>query len=366
MEKTKIGIIGCGNIVGAYFQGCGMFPSLEIKAVADIIPERATAVATANGCLAMSIDELLADPEIKIVINLTIPKVHAEVAMKVIAAGKSVHNEKPLAVTREDGKALLAAAAAKGVRIGCAPDTFMGGGIQTCIKLINDGWIGDPLAAMAFMVGFGPEGWHPDPEFFYKQGGGPMFDMGPYYLTALIALLGPATRVCGSTRITFPERLITSQPKFGTRVKVETPTHLAGTVDFACGAVATVAMSFDVRATNLPCIEIYGTEGSLSVPDPNCFGGTIKIRRAGAADWSEMPFSHGYTDQGRGIGVADMAYGLRTGRAHRACGEQAYHVLDIMHSFSDSSNSNKHIMLESTCNKPAPLPTGLVHGWLDE
>lgn len=366
MEKTKIGIIGCGNIVGAYFQGCGMFPMLEIKACADIMPDRAEKVAKEYGCQAMTVDELLADPEIKIVINLTIPRVHAEVSLQVIEAGKSVHTEKPLAVAREDGKKVLQAAEANGVRVGCAPDTFLGAGIQTCAKLINDGWIGKPIAATAFMMGHGPEAWHPDPEFFYKVGGGPMFDMGPYYLTALITLLGPATRVSGSTRITFPERLITSQPKFGTKVAVETPTHLAGTVDFASGAVATVVMSFDVWAANLPCIEIYGTEGSMSVPDPNCFGGPVKIRRAGADGWTEMPLSHGYATQGRGIGVADMAYAMKSGRKHRANGEQGYHVLDLMHSFAESSNSGKHVILESTCIQPKPLPVGLVHGWLDD
>lgn len=366
MEKVKVGIIGCGNIVGAYFQGCAMFPILEIKACADILFERAEKVAKEHGCLAMTVDEILADPEISIIINLTIPKVHAEVSLKIIEAGKSVHTEKPLAVTREDGKKILAAAAARGVKVGCAPDTFLGGGIQTCVKLINDGWIGKPVAATAFMMGHGPEAWHPDPEFFYKVGGGPMFDMGPYYLTALVTLMGPAKRVCGSTRITFPERLITSQPKFGTSVKVETPTHLAGTIDFANGAIATMVMSFDVWAANLPCIEIYGTEGSLSVPDPNCFGGPVKVRRAGAENWTEMPLSHGYSTQGRGIGVADMAYAIKSGRAHRACGEQGYHVLDLMHSFTDSSVSGKHVDLESTCNQPAPLPVGLVHGWLDE
>ncbi len=193
-----------------------------------------------------------------------------------------------------------------------------------------------------------------------------MFDMGPYYITALVNLMGPAKRVTGSARITFPERLITSQPKFGTVIKVETPTHLAGVVDFANGAVATVMMSFDVWAANLPCIEIYGTEGSLSVPDPNTFGGPVRVRRAGAQEWTEVPLSHGYAVNARGIGLADMAYGIRNGRAHRANGNLAYHVLDIMHAFNDASRESRHVMLESTCERPAPLPLGLREGVLDE
>ena len=298
--------------------------------------------------------------------NLTIPNAHASVALAAIEAGKSVHNEKPLAITREDAKKMLAAAKAKGVRVGGAPDTFMGGGIQTCVKLIDDGWIGEPIGASAFMMCHGHESWHPDPEFYYKAGGGPMFDMGPYYLTALVALMGPAKRVTGSTRITFPERTITSAPKFGTKVVVDVPTHVAGIVDFANGAIGTIITSFDVWAAELPNIEIYGTLGSLKVPDPNGFGGPIRMRRAGASEWSDVPLSHGYADNSRGIGVADMAYALRSGRPHRASGELANHVLDIMHAFHDASDAGKHIELQSKCARPKPLPMGLRHGLLDE
>jgi len=315
---------------------------------------------------ACSVDELLADDEIRIVVNLTIPNAHASVALAALEAGKSVHNEKPLTITREDGASLLAAARAGGVRVGCAPDTFMGAGIQTCRKLIDDGWIGEPVAATAFMTCHGHESWHPDPEFYYKSGGGPMFDMGPYYLTALVALMGPVRRATGSTRITFPQRLITSQPKYGTRVTVDVPTHVAGVLDFASGAVATVVTSFDVWAANLPRIEIYGSRGSLSVPDPNGFGGPVRVRRAGADDWSAVPHTHGYAENSRGIGVADMACALRSGRAHRANGELAYHVLDVMHALHDASDTGKHVELASTCERPAPLPMDLRPGTLDE
>lgn len=365
-KKTKVGIIGCGNICGIYFQASKTFDILDVVACADIMPEKAQAMAAEYGCKACTVDELLADPDIDIVINLTIPAVHADVSLAALNAGKCVHSEKPLAVSRADGKRVLDFAASKNLRVGNAPDTFLGGGLQTCIKLIDDGWIGRPIGATAFMAAHGPESWHPNPEFFYKVGGGPMFDMGPYYITALVAMLGPVRRVSGSTRISFPERIITSQPKYGTKVKVEIPTHIAGLMDFACGAVGTIITSFDVWAAHLPCIEIYGTEGSLSVPDPNCFGGPVRVLRAGASSWTEVPLSHGYSDNSRGIGVADMAYAIRSGRAHRASGELAYHVLDVMCAFHDSSNAGKHIELESTCVRPKPLPLGLLHGTLDE
>ena len=366
MEKTKVGIVGCGNISGIYFKMCKWFEILDVGAAADLIPERAQAKAREFGVAkACSVDELLADPEIQIVVNLTIPKAHAPVALAALKAGKSVHNEKPLALTREDGKKMLALAKRKGLRVGCAPDTFMGAGIQTCRKLIDDGVIGEPVGATAFMLCHGHESWHPDPEFYYKPGGGPMFDMGPYYLTAIVALMGPVRRVTGSARATFAERLITSQPKSGTRIQVEVPTHVAGVMDFASGAICTIVTSFDVWAGQHPCIEVYGTEATMQVPDPNGFGGPVRIRRPGDKEWVEVPLTHGYAENSRGIGVADMAYALRSGRPHRASGDLAYHVLDIMHAFHDASAKGKHVVLKSTCDRPAPLPTGLKPGTLD-
>ena len=260
---------------------------------------------------------------------------------------------------------MLAMASGRGVRVGCAPDTFLGRGIQTAVKLINDGRIGEPVAATAFMTCHGHESWHPDPEFYYKPGGGPMFDMGPYYLTALVNMMGPARRVTGSAQISFPERTITSEPKRGTKITVDVPTHIAGVMDFASGAVATLITSFDVWAANLPRIEVYGAEGSLSVPDPNSFGGPVRLFRPGGDGWQDVPLTHGYAEQNRGIGVADMAYAMRSGRAHRASGELAYHVLDIMHAFHDASDTGRHVELESACPQPAPLPTGLQPGTLD-
>jgi predicted dehydrogenase len=365
-EKVKIGIIGCGNIFPAYVKGCRAFGILDLAACADIDMVRARARADEFGIpRACSVEELLADQDIRIVVNITIPKAHTEVNLAAIGAGKNVHCEKPLAINRADGQRALAAAKARGVLLGCAPDTFLGGGIQPCRKLIDDGWIGEPVAATAFMTCHGHESWHPDPAFYYEIGGGPMLDMGPYYLTALVNLMGPIARVTGSARVTFAERVITSQPKYGTRVAVETPTHVAGVMDFANGAVGTIITSFDVWHANLPRIEIYGSEGSLSVPDPNIFGGPVLVRRAGAAAWAEMPLTHS-ADVGRGIGVADMAYALTTGRPHRASGALAYHVLDVMQAFGDASESGRHISIESGITRPAALPVGLRAGELDQ
>jgi predicted dehydrogenase len=365
-EKTRIGIIGCGAISAAYLKIARTFPMLEVRACADLLPERAKARAEEFGVpRACGVEELLADPEIQIVVNLTIPRAHAEVGLAALEAGKSVYNEKPLAVRCEEGRKLVDLASKKGLRLGAAPDTFLGGGLQTCRKLIDEGWIGTPVGAAAFMLCHGHENWHPDPAFYYQKGGGPMFDMGPYYLTALVMLMGPVKRVTGAARITFPERTITSQPKYGQKVQVEVPTHVAGIMEFHSGAIGTITTSFDVWAGQVPRIEIYGTEGSLSAPDPNGFGGPVRVRRAGGADWSEIPLTHGYAENSRSIGVADMACALRSGRPHRASPELAYHVLDLMHAFHDASAQGKHVELESTCQRPAPLPLGLAAGELD-
>jgi len=367
-KKVKVGIIGCGNISGIYLEKmCKTMKVLDVVGVADIDMERAKAKLVEYPQLkAMTVDEMLKTKDIEIIVNLTIPKAHAEVALAAVQAGKSVYNEKPLTVTRENGKKLLSLAADKGVLVGGAPDTFLGAGGQTCRKVIDDGWIGKPVAATAFMMCHGHESWHPAPEFYYKIGGGPMFDMGPYYLTALINLMGPVKRVTGSAQVTFPTRTITSEPKYGTIVDVETPTHIAGVMDFANGAVATIITSFDVWAANLPRIEIYGTMGTLSVPDPNTFGGPVRIKRQGAEEWSDLPLTHVYPENSRGMGVADMAYAILSGRRHRASGEMCYHVLDVMQCFLDASEKGKHVSPQSTCSQPAPLPMGLREGFLDE
>lgn len=367
MNQVKVGIIGCGKISGIYFKNCRSFPMVEVAACADLDLERARAAAEEHGVpKACSVQELLDDPGIDIVINLTIPAAHAEVCLQAIHAGKHVYVEKPLAVTREEGRSILDAAKAKGVLVGSAPDTFLGGGIQTCVKLIEDGWIGTPVAATAFMLGRGHEHWHPDPEFYYAKGGGPMFDMGPYYLTALVAMLGPIRRIAGATKMSYPERTITSEKKFGKVIPVETPTHVAGVMDFHSGVIGTMITSFDVFGGHqLPRIEVYGSLGTLSVPDPNTFGGPVLLKRHDAKEWKEIPLSHGYAENGRGLGVLDMAYAIRNGRPHRANGELAYHVLEAMHGFHDSSDEGKHYLMQSSCERPAPMPQQLIRGILD-
>jgi len=354
--KTRVGVIGCGQISSIYFQAPQTFDILDIVACSDLDMDRALSQAKRFGIAKVyTSEELLADPDIDVVLNLTIPAAHAEIGMAALKAGKSIYGEKPLALNRTQGQALLQLAREKHLRVGSAPDTFLGGGLQTCIKLINEGAIGKPIAATAFMMGHGPERWHPNPDFFYQPGAGPLFDMGPYYLTALIAMMGPVKRVTSSAQITFPERVITSEPLNGTRITVNTPTHIAGILDFANGAVATMITSFDIWHHQLPRIEIYGTEGSLSAPDPNTFGGPVYIRGAHDASWQEVTITHGYTKNSRGIGLADMAYAMHTGTTHRANGDLAYHVLDIMQSLLEASQESKHITLNSTCERPAPL-----------
>jgi predicted dehydrogenase len=366
MSKCRIGIVGCGFISGIYLENLKRFEDLEVAACADLVPARAAARAAEYGVArACGVDELLTDPGIRIVVNLTIPKAHAGVGLAVLQFGKNLYNEKPLAIERAEAGRLLDVAGRNGLLVGCAPDTFLGAGLQTCRKLIDDGVIGEPVAATAFMVCHGHESWHPDPEFYYQAGGGPMFDMGPYYLTALVSLLGPVRRVTGSARITFRERLITSQPKSGAGIAVEVPTHVAGVLYFANGAIGTIVTSFDVWAAELPHIEIYGSEGTLSVPDPNTFGGPVRLRRAGSDTWVDVPLSHGHAHNSRGLGVADLAHALRSGRSHRASGEMAGHVLDVMHAIHDASREARHIMVESSCERPAPLPAGLKEYTLD-
>lgn len=364
---VNVGIVGCGAIAGIYFKNLSnVLNNVQITACADLDSERSAKFAAEYpSAEAMTTEELLARPDIQIVVNLTIPKAHFSVAMQAVQAGKSVYNEKPLCLTRDEGQRLLDAAKEAGVRVGGAPDTFLGGGLQTCRKLIDDGEIGTPVGATAFMLCHGHESWHPDPEFYYEVGGGPMFDMGPYYLTALVALMGSVSRVTGSTRITFPERTITSKKKNGKVIQVEVPTTIAGVMDFANGAIGTIVTSFDIWAHQLPRIEIYGSKGTLAVPDPNGFGGPVRIRRAGAKEWEDVELTHGYAENSRGLGVADMAAALTSGGTHRANGDLTYHVLDLMHAFHDASDQGCHVKVESTVSQPAAMPADLAPGDID-
>ena len=367
-SPIKVGVIGCGNISDQYFSNAPHFPILEVTALADLDRGKAEAQAAKYDVpRVLGVNELLADPDVELVLNLTIPQAHVPVGRQVLAQGKHTYAEKPLGLDRAEARRLLDEAAAKDLRVGCAPDTFLGAGIQTARKVIDDGLIGKPVAATAFMMGRGHESWHPSPEFYYAPGGGPMFDMGPYYLTALLNLLGPITRLTGAASIAIPERTITSQPKHGQKVTVETPDHIAGTLEFAQGTVATIITSFAVHQAQYEGefpITIYGTDGTLKVPDPNGFDGRVQIWRAGG-EWEDVPpaFITGY---GRMVGVADMAYAIRSGRPHRASAEQAYMVLDAMQGFLDAAHTGEAYTLTAPYTRPAPMPTGLPFGILDE
>jgi len=345
-----IGVVGIGNIGKIYLDNLtGMFSDrLKLVGVADAAFDRAEKAAADYGARAFgSLGDMLCDGEIDAVLNLTPPAFHHEVALAAVGSGRHVYNEKPLCERREQAEELLKAAREKGVRVGGAPDTFLGAGIRTCAKLIDDGLIGRPVAATAFMMGRGPESWHPSPEFFYKAGGGPMFDMGPYYLTALVSLLGPVARVSGSAQKGFKTRIITSRPLYGKVVDVEVPTHVACVLDFASGAVGTLITSFDVCSHSLPRIEIYGTEGSMQVPDPNTFGGPVRVRLAADDDWRQVPLLGNHAENSRGLGLADMALAIGEGRPHRASGELAFHVLDIMHGIHDASAGGRYYTVKS-------------------
>ena len=351
----KVGLIGCGGIAPAYVRGCRHFAILELAGCADLDYNRARGFGLEHNVPVYTVDERLVHPEIDILVNLTVPQVHAQVSQSILAAGKHVYSEKPLALDRDEGQQVLDAAAAAGLRVGCAPDTFLGGGLQTCRAVIDSGIIGTPLAATAFMVSHGPESWHHNPFFYYQRGGGPVFDMAPYYLTALINLLGPVQRITASTRRSFEEREAGHESIRGAKVPVDVSTHAAGILDFVEGPVATMIMSFDVWKHNLPIIEIYGSKGTLSVPDPNTFGGVVRVYDAGTQQWTEVPHQHS-TEVGRGIGVADMAHAIREQRPHRASGQLAYHVLDIMQAFDQASESGQHIDIQSRTPRPDPMP----------
>jgi predicted dehydrogenase len=369
MEKVRVGVIGCGAISGAYLGMARNFPNVQMAACSDMDMSKARAAAEKFQIpRACTVDELLADKSIQIVLNLTVPKAHVPVALAAIQEGKHTYCEKPLGVDRDEGRKLLDAAQRANLRVGCAPDTFMGAGIQTARKLIDDGAIGRPVAFTAFMMCPGHESWHPSPEFYYEIGGGPMFDMGPYYLTALLNLLGPVKRITGAAAIAIPQRTIGSEPKRGKQITVETPDHIVGTIEFKNGALGTIIQSFATLFATYDGkqpITIYGTEGTMKVPDPNGFDGPIHLRRKSDKDWVEMPhqFVAGY---GRSVGLADMAQALRSGRSHRASGEQAFAVLDLMQGFLDSAREGRALQPVSQYHRPAPMRAHLPFGTLDD
>lgn len=368
--------MGCGHVSRQYLRGLANTDSIEVTSCFDL--DRAQAMALAEEFEIPKVYEdlsaLLVEPEIDIVLNLTPPLAHADISRAALEAGKHVYSEKPLAASREEARQLLTIASDNGVRLACAPDTFLGSGIQTTRKLLDDGWIGEPVGFGAFFLSHGVEHFHPSPDFFYGRSGGPVLDMGPYYLTALVNLLGPVKRVTAMAQTTHAERRITSKERYGETIRVETPTHVSATLEFERGILGTLLATFDVWATRLPFIEIYGGEGTLSAPDPDSWDGTPFIRRYGDEErrmldlernvsWTPMtssPPSTYQTGGARGIGVEDLAQSLIDDRPHRASADMAYHVLDVALSIAESAETSQHVDVLSTCPRPAPVPYDAV------
>lgn len=359
MKRMKVGVIGCGMISEIYLKNMTeRFDVLEVAACADQNADAAAARARQFGVpKACGVAELIADPEIAIVVNLTVPKAHGELTMAALNAGKHVYVEKPLALSREEAKAVLELAAARGLQVACAPDTMLGAGMQTCRKLLDEGRIGRPYAANAhYLMGSMADSAHPNPGFFLQYGGGPLFDMGPYALSALVMLLGPVRTVSGAARRSADSLEIRNpaSPNYGRSYPVEDFTNVSALLEHEGGAIATVTTAKESFGYS-PRLEIYGTEGHLSCGDPNVFGGTITLQRRDG-EREEIPFSHGFAGNSRGIGVADLAEAVACGRPPRASGALAAHVLDIMLSVYDSVVAGRRVELATSCARPEPLP----------
>ncbi|MBR5516278.1 MAG: Gfo/Idh/MocA family oxidoreductase [Clostridia bacterium] len=369
MKKVKIGFVGVGCISPIYLENLTkMFKEVEIIGVCDLIRERAEKAVEEYNIPKLYEDmyELFRDPEVDIVLNITRPYEHYEVTKQALLHGKHVYSEKPLSPDLTEARELVALAKEKGLLLGGAPDTFMGASIQTCRHLIDSGFIGEVIGAHAHFISRGPEHWHPDPEFVYQYGGGPMFDMGPYYVTALINLMGAVDTVSGMTNISYPERPILSEKKYGNIMKVDVPTYVMGTMRFKSGAVGNIFTTFDVTYHNNATIEIFGSEGTLIVPDPNNFDGKIKLMHGRSPEPIEMPKIFKYNDNSRGLGLADMAKALLSGRNYRANSQQQLHVVEIMSAFYTSSEKNTNIKIESEFQRQKPMEKQGLVGILDD
>ncbi|RWP50717.1 Gfo/Idh/MocA family protein [Mesorhizobium sp.] len=365
--KLGIGVVGSGNISMTYLRNAALFGEVELRACADISPDMAALRASEYGIRAVSVDALLADPEIDLVLNLTIPAAHFDISFSALSAGKHVFTEKPLATSARDGRRLVTEATERGLLLGSAPDTFLGAAGRRARRLMDDGAIGRAVTGTAFMMGRGMEHWHPNPQFYYQPGGGPVFDMGPYYLTMLVNLLGPVARVMAMATRGQEERLITAEgPYRNTNFKVGTPTNVLSLLEFRSGATVTFGASWDVfRHSNHP-IELHGTEGSLRLPDPDTFGGTVSLSERGA-DWADFPsdselygarnwpFAAPDRANYRMLGVADLSRALISGRRPRASGDLALHVLEIMEAILASGESRESVAVNATVDQPPLL-----------
>nr|MDT0656973.1 Gfo/Idh/MocA family oxidoreductase [Micromonospora sp. DSM 115978] len=355
-DPHGVGIVGLGVISRAYLETLAHHPALRIAAVADLDAARAaSAAATIGGADAVSVERLLGHPDVRTVLNLTIPAAHAAISRAAIDAGRNVYVEKPLTVAFADGRELVDRAAAAGLRVGCAPDTVLGTGTQTARAAIDGGLIGRPLAASAVMVTPGHERWHPHPDFYYAPGGGPLLDMGPYYISALIHLLGPVRAVTGVASRLRAERVIGSGPRLGERIPVEVATHVSGVLEHPGGVLATLTTSFDGVATTAAPIEVHGENGTLAVPDPNVFDGEVRLLTLGGPGWRSLDPCAGYVAASRGVGLIDLVR-ADEGLAPRASGEVALHVLDIMTTLLRSAAEGRRIELTTTVERPAPVP----------
>ncbi len=368
MNTAKIAIIGIGSISGIYLKNITeTFKEIEIIGVCDLVRERAETAKEEYNIPKIydTMHEAFNDPDVDIVLNLTRPSEHYDVTIEALSAGKHVYSEKPLGATFEEGEKLVEIAKEKGLMLGGAPDTFLGAGIQTCRKLIDDGMIGDVVGSACFMVCRGHETWHPDPEFYYKFGGGPMLDMGPYYVTALVNLIGGVAGITGVTKKSFDQRLITSEPKHGTVIDVDVSTYVTGMLHFDNGAIGTIFTTFDVHYNTQARFEIYGSKGTLIVPDPNYFGGEIKLLRPEDGEYKTMPLLFDYKENSRGLGLADMANAIRDGRKARADYEQTLHVLEIITSFDKSSKQQSYLPLKTKYKPASAMKNNPMLGILD-
>lgn len=358
-SRHGIGVIGLGVISERYLATLGDVSRVRIAAVADLVPSRAEAVARrVDGCRALAVSELLEDPAVETVLNLTIPDAHADVALAALRHGKNVYGEKPLASTVAEARAVLAAAG--DAAVGGAPDTVLGTGVQTARAAVDSGMIGRALSAVATWISPGHEAWHPQPDFYYRAGGGPLFDMGPYYLSSLVHLLGPIVAVQGASSRPRPTRRIASGPRAGEEIAVEVDTHVTGVLEHLGGALSTVVFSFDGSATVAAPIEVHGETGTLQVPDPNQFDGTVHLRRPGESAWAALEPSAGYAGAERGIGLLDLIDG-----GGRASGALALHVLDAMESLLRSASTGRRVPLLTTA-EPGPLvPLTEQERWRD-
>jgi predicted dehydrogenase len=362
-DAHRIGVVGLGVISRAYLDTLLGHPAVRVTAVADLDASRSAAVAAElPGVEALTVQELLSSPDVDTVLNLTVPAAHAEIALGAIGHGKNVYGEKPLAAALADARAVMEAADRAAVGVGCAPDTVLGTGIQTARAVVEAGVIGHPQFASAVMVTPGHERWHPHPDFYYTAGGGPLLDMGPYYLASLVHLLGPVRAVIGAAGRLRTERVIGSGPRAGERIPVEVDSHVSGVLEHAGGALTTLTTSFDGVATTAAPIEVHGETGTLTVPDPNHFDGEVRLFELGGTRWRTLPPSAGYVGGARGVGLLDFI-AADGQRAPRASGELALHVLEAMTALLRSSAEGRRIELTTSATPPVPVPLTAAEQW---